>query len=82
MVGVVGAGKPLIRTANPLVGELVFSLSVMVNPDNHALQAVLTADQSELVCNWQSLDPVKGWTSGIWVLAAPARIMQRELQDG
>jgi len=82
MVGVVGVGKPLIRAANPLVGELVFSLSVMVNPDNHALQAVLTADQSELVCNWQSFDPVKGWTSGTWVLAAPARIMQRELQDG
>lgn len=78
----VGVGKPLVRVANPLAGELVFSLSVMVNPADRALEVVLTVDHSELVCNWQSADPVKGWASGCWQLAAPARIMQRGLLDG
>lgn len=79
---VVGVGKPLIRTASPLTGELVFSVSAVVNPEDGALEVLLTVDHSELVCDWQSVDPVKGWASGCWRLAPPARIMQRGLQHG
>jgi hypothetical protein len=79
---VVGVGKPLIRAASPLAGELVFSVSAVVNPEDRALEVVLTVDHSELICDWQSVDPVKGWALGCWHLAAPARIMQRGLQHG
>lgn len=79
---VVGVGQPLIRAASPLAGELVFSLSVVVDPADRALEVVLTVDHSELVCNWQSVDSIMGWASGTWELAAPSRIMQRVLQNG
>lgn len=79
---VIGVGKPVIRTTNHFAGELVFGLSVLVNPANRQLEVVLTVDHSELVCNWQSVDPLHGWASGCWRLAVPARIMERGLQNG
>lgn len=80
--GVVGAGGPIVRVASPMAGELVFILSVVVNPVDRKLEVVLTVDHSELVCNWQSVDPVMGWTSGCWELAPPAKILQRCLSHG
>jgi len=78
----VGVGNPVIRTASPSAGEIIFCLSVVVNPVDRLLEVILTVDHSSLYCHWQSVDPVNGRATGCWQLSQAARMMQRSLERG
>ena len=79
---VVCVGKPMLNTLGSTVGELQVSLFAKIDPDSHRLDLSLAVSHSELLCRWQTMDPLLGGSSGLWLLAPPAQIAQWDLSDG
>lgn len=81
-IPVISVGKPVLNTTSETVGELTLSLIGLVKADTQRLALGLTLNHSELCCHWQSVDVLKGWSSGHWHLLAETQIAEWSLLHG
>lgn len=79
---VVCVGKPLLNLLTHLAGEMTFTLVTKVDPESRRLAAELSLSHSDLVCQWQAIDPMCGIASKNWVLLPASTLMQWELMHG
>lgn len=79
---VVCVGKPLLNLLAQTAGEMTFKLLVKVDPESRRLGAELVLSHSELVCQWQAIDPMCGIASKNWILLPASTLMRWEMIHG
>lgn len=79
---VVCVGKPLLNLLTHIAGEMTFTCVTKVDPESRRLLAELRLSHSELVCQWQAIDPLCGIASKRWALLPASSLMHWELTRG
>lgn len=79
---VVCVGKPLLNLLAQTAGEMTFKLLVKIDPESRRLGAELVLSHSELVCQWQAIDPMCGIASKNWILLPASTLMRWDMMHG
>lgn len=75
-------GKPVLSLTNLFAGQLSLQLLATIDPQTRQLGLTLELGHSQLVCEWQAVDALLGWTSGKWGLLPESTVHTWNLHHG
>ena len=79
---VVCVGKPVVNAVQAIAGRLKLKLHAQIDPETRQFGVFLALSHSDLLANWQAIDPLLGWCRGGWQLGSELTVAQWDLSHG